>query len=915
MTTLTPKIHDQSIQNELSSAHSAGNNHSGSLNSRDVRCDLSRCFARIFATVKKYFQRTPASTPKYSGHTIDVERAGDFDSKQDGRYHSTMMRVVFIATTVGLATTACMARSALYASSDTAEQNFATPDTLTVTLTTTALVGRRLLSAPTVTNAITNQSVFPKVPFNLQIDLSKVFSFTGNLGYVHCSQIDGTPLPDWLTMSLTPTLMGSVAASAASDVVVVDNYAYVADLSAGLRIIDVSNKTRPVLIGSLATYTAFNVVVVDNYAYIADSLAGLKIIDVSNKTSPALIGSISTSSARDLAVADNYVYVADFDSGLKIIDVSNKTHPVLVGNIPTTCINLAITVVDNYGYFTDANHGLKVIDLSNKTSPMLVGIEPSSVISVTVVGDYAYTTNQVAQLMIIDVSNKSALVLVGQMKMPCKTVSSYSTITVVGNYAYIADDCAGLVIADISNKTKPTLCKSIANPSARGVTVVDNYIYATNYTFGLDIFSANIISLSGTPALFNRGTLPIKLTITDALGETASVNFGINVLNHAPIAPTINPRTVHHAFDWIIPEFSDSDGDSIIYSATSADGSPLPDWISLNPITRNLSGVVPPVVTVRNFNIQANDSFGGIANASQTITVTNFAPYVCLAKLTDQFIQPRMPFNFSLDDQLFGDNDGDPLIYSATLQNQQSLPDWLAFNPINRAFTGNASICNGSISLIVTATDPFGAMAAHSFNLMVGIPVNPPGNSGVGKDNNDKLTTVLAIKITSAVASIFLIGVLAYAKSNVIWKKSMKCLYSLPTEYVVFGQESEYCHSITHLSPDKVASVKLLRNGQLLPDDISLPAWLIYDISSGKLTIDAKTLKEQDQDELSMNRWTIQVKNRGFCVYDLIREEFDIEFVRQFPEMNDKLGDISDNVALRSVKNRYEQLTQPLIPL
>ena len=168
------------------------------------------------------------------------------------------------------------------------------------------------------------------------------------------------------------------------------------------------------------------------------------------------------------------------------------------------------------------------------------------------------------------------------------------------------------------------------------------------FVAGLKIFSIHKISLSGTPAPLNRGTLPIKLTITDTLGETASTYFSITVLNNPPIAPTIEPQTVHHAFDWIIPAFSDIDGDSLTYSATLADGSPLPDWVSFNSTTRNLSGVVPPVVTVRKINIQADDSHGGIANATQTITVVNSAPIAGSSALPSQNIKPQSHSTFHL---------------------------------------------------------------------------------------------------------------------------------------------------------------------------------------------------------------------------------------------------------------------------
>src|SRR5271163_4329573 len=88
-----------------------------------------------------------------------------------------------------------------------------------------------------------------------------------------------------------------------------------------------------------------------------------------------------------------------------------------------------------------------------------------------------------------------------------------------------------------------------------------------------------------------------------------------------------------------------------------------------------------------------------------------------------------------------------------------------------------------------------------------------------------------------------------------------------------------YCHSITRLNPNKIASVQLLRDGKSLPVGIILPEWLIYDASSAKITINAKLLK--DQDGLITDRWTVQVKNKGSCVNHLVWEEFDIKFMKQ----------------------------------
>jgi len=1112
MTLDAPNLHLQSTQHGSSSTHSriADDNYSGFLNARHVRCELSTCFARLFAAVKEYFRPAPPPIHEHANHTlvdrnIDEESPKDFDFEQNDRYQSpfsTTKQVALLAAAAGIATAVYLARSAFHAHGDVVEQELITSDALSATLAATALIGRRLLSAPTVTNGIANQSVFANASFNLQIDLSQVFNYTENLGDVHFSQLDGTPLPSWLTTAITPTFIGSIEITFAYAVAVVGNYAYAADHN-GLKIIDVSDKASPALIGNIYTSVPFGgVAVVDNYAYVAD-LTGLKIIDVSYKASPVLTGSAAmTGQPRGISVVGNYAYVAGDTPGLKIIDVSNKAIPILIGSIATSSAS-GVTVVDNYAYIADGSGGLKIIDVGNKASPTLVGnISTSSASGVTVIDNYAYVADQGDGLKIINVSNKASPALIGSI-----ATKGASSVTLVGNYAYVADYFGGLKIIDVSNKTSPALIGSIAIGGGAGgyasPTFVDNYAYITN-EISLMIFSLNKISLSGTPAPLNRGTLPIQLTITDALGETASTRFWITVLNHPPIAPIIAPQIVHRAFNWTIPAFSDLDGDSLTYSATLADGSLLPNWITFNPTTRYLSGVVPPVVAVRNVNIQANDAHEGIANGIQTINVVNTAPIVGPSALPSQNIKSTVPFTFSFNSTVFIDPDGDPLIYSVAPANQQPLPKWLGFNQTQTGgiFTGIASAESaGSLSVIVAATDPFGAIISRSFTLNVAAPnnnntppvtlSNPPDYSvGINKQisfqissntffdaDNDVLTytastvggsalpvwlsfdgdtrffsgtapntpqilpinvlaedwhhipatanfnlfveetpqvlaplsnlvanvgtpfkfvvpentfqnpgiqnamtwsaslttgaplpawltfdpvtrtfngtpgrkdtdafsskplpirlmaanniatasvdfiinvqgesdATLAIKIVSGVGTALTIGGIVYAKRHSIWKRNMKCVYRLPTDHIVFGRESEYCHTITRLKPDKVASVKLLKNGQFLPEGMSLPKWLLYDRSSAKLTINATALKEQEG--LFNSQWTVQVRNQRGCVNHLVWEEFDIKFVTQHPDsiVEDELRSVSDSIVMKPFKTSQDQLREPLI--
>jgi hypothetical protein len=64
-------------------------------------------------------------------------------------------------------------------------------------------------------------------------------------------------------------------------------------------------------------------VVEGNYAYVADRTSGLAIIDVSNPASPGTPVYMDTSgSAYGVTVVGNYAYVADYASGLAIINIS-----------------------------------------------------------------------------------------------------------------------------------------------------------------------------------------------------------------------------------------------------------------------------------------------------------------------------------------------------------------------------------------------------------------------------------------------------------------------------------------------------------------------------------------------------------------------------------------------------------------
>jgi len=69
------------------------------------------------------------------------------------------------------------------------------------------------------------------------------------------------------------------------------------------------------------------VTVQGNYAYVADSTYGLFMVDVSNPAAATLKGQYAGLSAQNVAVAGNYAYVTDYTFGLVIVDVTNRQSP------------------------------------------------------------------------------------------------------------------------------------------------------------------------------------------------------------------------------------------------------------------------------------------------------------------------------------------------------------------------------------------------------------------------------------------------------------------------------------------------------------------------------------------------------------------------------------------------------------
>ncbi|UMO90080.1 putative Ig domain-containing protein [Pectobacterium sp. PL64] len=112
------------------------------------------------------------------------------------------------------------------------------------------------------------------------------------------------------------------------------------------------------------------------------------------------------------------------------------------------------------------------------------------------------------------------------------------------------------------------------------------------------VFNPQTQTFSGTPQNADVGSLAIRITATDKNSVSVSSDFTVvvNNVNDAPTTVGISNQTVNGdgTFSFQIPAntFSDIDvGDTLRLSATRADGSALPAWVSFDPATGTFSGL------------------------------------------------------------------------------------------------------------------------------------------------------------------------------------------------------------------------------------------------------------------------------------------------------------------------------------
>jgi hypothetical protein len=151
----------------------------------------------------------------------------------------------------------------------------------------------------------------------------------------------------------------------AYDVALDGNYAYIADVTSGLHIFDITDPANPVQAGALAiSGGADRISIAGNYAYLVDYYLSLVImVNIENPANPRFVTYYQSGDyARNIFTTTDYAFLACGNSGLEILDITNPPDPTLAGDYNIAYSLQDIFVVGNIAYLANGSQGLLILE-------------------------------------------------------------------------------------------------------------------------------------------------------------------------------------------------------------------------------------------------------------------------------------------------------------------------------------------------------------------------------------------------------------------------------------------------------------------------------------------------------------------------------------------------------------------------
>ena len=225
------------------------------------------------------------------------------------------------------------------------------------------------------------------------------------------------------------------------------------------------------------------------------------------------------------------------------------------------------------------------------------------------------------------------------------------------------------------------------------------------------VASATVVESMITVMALAKGKAIVNVTATDTEGLTASQSFAVMVPNRPPLVMESIPARVldvGHTEDLdMAPLFSDPDGDSLTYTAVSADRSVA--WASVVGSSVSVLAVAKGETAI---TVTAADTEGLTVAQDFVVTVPNQPP-LAEGPIPAQTVRAGSVFTVDAA-TYFSDPDGDSLTYAAATSDLT-----VATATATGSTVTVTALSGGEASVTVTATDTEGLAATLTFPVTV----------------------------------------------------------------------------------------------------------------------------------------------------------------------------------------------------
>jgi len=273
----------------------------------------------------------------------------------------------------------------------------------------------------------------------------------------------------------------------ALDIQLQGDFAYVANNTKGLVILDVSNPAKVEITASLELPgRTLRTLPHGNLLVTANVRAGIQLVDISDPVAPSHMASIATpGQVLALDMADDLLFAAADSEGLIVIDISQRDNPVMIARLAIPGRSLAVNKVGRHVYLA-GTEVLAVVDVSSPEQPVLLDTLALDGNAFQMVHEKQrlYLAQGFRGVQVVDVRQPEHPVVVGQVE----NVGHVVQLAIEAGRAYLAST-PGMFVLDLDTRPLPTALGGVAGVSrVSGVAVRHGMVFMAENTFGLEVF-------------------------------------------------------------------------------------------------------------------------------------------------------------------------------------------------------------------------------------------------------------------------------------------------------------------------------------------------------------------------------------------------------------------------------------------